>query len=210
MGVAVRVMTSTNFRICFNFSLWVTPKRCSSSTITSPRSRKTTSFWRSRCVPITMSTFPSPSRLTISFCSRGFLKRLSTSISNGIGLESVPEGLVVLLGQHRRRNQNSNLLPAHHRPVGRPDRHLRLSVAHVAADQTIHRGRLVHVLHDLLDGLRLVRGLLVLKGGLELPIELVQRRKSKSLEDLSFGIEIENLLHHLRKGGLHPLLSLPP
>ncbi|EJW97237.1 hypothetical protein EVA_14656 [gut metagenome] len=36
--MAVRVRTSTFSLIFLIFSLWVTPKRCSSSTISSPRS----------------------------------------------------------------------------------------------------------------------------------------------------------------------------
>ena len=56
MGVAVRVSTSTSVRICLMRSLCVTPKRCSSSTISSPRSLNATSLLSRRCVPITRST----------------------------------------------------------------------------------------------------------------------------------------------------------
>jgi len=48
MGVADRVRQSTVLLICFNFSLATTPKRCSSSTISRPRSRKRTSLERTR------------------------------------------------------------------------------------------------------------------------------------------------------------------
>ena len=58
MGVALIVSTSTFFRICFRRSLCRTPKRCSSSTTSRPRSRNSTSFDSSRCVPMTMSTLP--------------------------------------------------------------------------------------------------------------------------------------------------------
>src|SRR5579872_6547579 len=37
MGVADMVSTSTSLRICFSRSLWRTPKRCSSSTMSRPR-----------------------------------------------------------------------------------------------------------------------------------------------------------------------------
>ena len=43
IGVAVRVRISTSARIALIRSLWRTPKRCSSSTTTSPRSLKATS-----------------------------------------------------------------------------------------------------------------------------------------------------------------------
>ena len=58
IGVALMVTTSTFFLICFSRSLCFTPKRCSSSTITRPRSLNTTSFESSRCVPIAISTLP--------------------------------------------------------------------------------------------------------------------------------------------------------
>ena len=58
MGVAVRVSRSTSARSCLKCSLWVTPKRCSSSMITRPSRWKRTSLERIRCVPTTMSTSP--------------------------------------------------------------------------------------------------------------------------------------------------------
>ena len=58
IGVADMVSTSTSLRSCFSRSLWRTPKRCSSSTITRPRSVNFTSFDSTRCVPMTMSTSP--------------------------------------------------------------------------------------------------------------------------------------------------------
>ena len=77
------VRTSTSLRICLRRSLWATPKRCSSSTITRPKSAKRTSRWTSRCVPIQMSIFPEPRPSTISFCSASERKRLSTSTRTG-------------------------------------------------------------------------------------------------------------------------------
>src|SRR5262245_4119401 len=50
-------------------SLCSTPKRCSSSTITRPRSLNETPAHSSRCVPITMSIEPSASPRTTSFAS---------------------------------------------------------------------------------------------------------------------------------------------
>ena len=55
MGVAVRVSTSTSVRSFFSVSLCVTPKRCSSSMISSPRSLKLTSAESRRWVPMMMS-----------------------------------------------------------------------------------------------------------------------------------------------------------
>ncbi|OGS36135.1 MAG: hypothetical protein A2506_05365 [Elusimicrobia bacterium RIFOXYD12_FULL_66_9] len=64
-------------------SLSETPKRCSSSTITSPRSPKRTSFCRSRAVPMTMSTFPAFSSSKVFFCSPFVWKRVMMAILTG-------------------------------------------------------------------------------------------------------------------------------
>ena len=61
IGVAVIVSTSTFLRICLMRSLCATPKRCSSSTTSRPRSLNATSFDSRRCVPTMMSTLPAAS-----------------------------------------------------------------------------------------------------------------------------------------------------
>ena len=65
MGVAVSVSTSISARRFFSASFWRTPKRCSSSMITRPRSRNFTSLDSSLWVPMTMSILPlsMPSRV---------------------------------------------------------------------------------------------------------------------------------------------------
>jgi len=73
IGVADRVSTSTAARIFFSRSLCATPKRCSSSITTSPRSANFTSLCSSRCVPMTMSNAPFASPFSTSACS--FLER---------------------------------------------------------------------------------------------------------------------------------------
>ena len=67
MGVADSVNTSTWRLISFSRSLWVTPKSCSSSTTSSPRSLKRTSLLNSRWVPMRMSTSPFSTRPRVSF-----------------------------------------------------------------------------------------------------------------------------------------------
>ena len=86
MGVAVRVSTSTFVFSCFIFSLWDTPKRCSSSTISRPKSLNLTSFCKSLWVPIIMSISPVLSLVSILFCWTGVLKRLMDSTFTGKGL----------------------------------------------------------------------------------------------------------------------------
>ena len=83
MGVAVRVSTSTDRRIFLRCSLCFTPKRCSSSMMSSPNFLKVTSFCNRRCVPITMSIAPEARPASAAFCSARDWKRLSTATRVG-------------------------------------------------------------------------------------------------------------------------------
>ena len=83
MGVADRVSTSTCLDISLSRSLWVTPKRCSSSMTSRPRFLNWMSFWSSRWVPMSTSTEPSCTPATAFFTWAGVRKRLTTSISTG-------------------------------------------------------------------------------------------------------------------------------
>ncbi len=83
MGVAERVRTSTLARSCLICSLWLTPKRCSSSITSSPRSLKATSFASSLWVPITMSTSPVASPCCTLRAWVGVRNRDSTSTRTG-------------------------------------------------------------------------------------------------------------------------------
>ena len=69
IGVAVSVSTFTFSQSCLSFSLCFTPNRCSSSTITSPSFLGTTSFDKSLCVPITISTSPLLRSSIVFVCS---------------------------------------------------------------------------------------------------------------------------------------------
>ncbi len=83
MGVAVRVSTWTLARIAFSRSLWVTPKRCSSSTMTSPRFLNSTVLARRAWVPMTISTLPALRPSLVSFDSLAETSRESRPISIG-------------------------------------------------------------------------------------------------------------------------------
>jgi len=83
IGVADIVSTSTFARICLRCSLCSTPKRCSSSTITRPRSLNLVSFANSRWVPITTSTEPSARPRITSVDSFSVWKRERALITTG-------------------------------------------------------------------------------------------------------------------------------
>ena len=86
MGVADSVSTSMPLKRSLNFSLCLTPKRCSSSITTRPRFLMDTSSEMRRCVPMTMSTAPDLSPSSVERTSAALLKRLSISIRTGYSL----------------------------------------------------------------------------------------------------------------------------
>ena len=79
IGVAESDKISKEARIFFNFSFCLTPNLCSSSMANSPRFLNSTSFDKTRWVPITMSICPCFSFWMISFCSFLVCSRLSSS-----------------------------------------------------------------------------------------------------------------------------------
>ena len=68
IGVAVRVSMCTSARSSFSFSLCLTPKCCSSSTMTRPKCLKLTCLDSTAWVPITTSISPRdrPSRVSLA------------------------------------------------------------------------------------------------------------------------------------------------
>ena len=83
MGVAVSVRTSTSARNCLMDSLCDTPKRCSSSTTSSPSFLKVMSPDSRRWVPITTSTSPVARRSTTERAWAAVRNRDSTSTFTG-------------------------------------------------------------------------------------------------------------------------------
>ena len=83
MGVADMDSTSTLTRIAFSRSLCSTPKRCSSSMMTRPRSLNWTSLPKSRCVPMTTSILPLASPSTTLRASASVWNRDSCARCTG-------------------------------------------------------------------------------------------------------------------------------
>ena len=167
IGVAVIARWSTCGAIAFSRSLAETPKRCSSSTISSPRSRKATSFDSRRWVPMTMSTVPSRTPATICFLLFGGAEPGEKRHPDREGREPPFEDSRVLRRQHRGRNQDGDLLPVHRRFERGPERYLRLPEADVAREQPVHRHLGLHILEHVANRPRLVLGLGPFEGVLE-------------------------------------------
>ena len=179
IGVADRVRTSTSRRSCLSRSLAATPKRCSSSTTTRPRSLNRTSFESSRCVPMTRSTVPSARpgdrrRLRL----RRHEARQQPDLERE-RREPLAERRVVLGREDGRRDEHRDLLVVLGRLERGPQRDLGLAVADVADDEPVHRSLLLHVGLDLDGGAQLVDRLLVRERGLQLALPrrvLAERR----------------------------------
>ena len=177
IGVAESESTSTFSFSWRSSSFCLTPKRCSSSTITSPRSSARTSRESSRWVPIRMSTLPSAKRASVvADLGRLAQARDHLDLERELG-EALPEGAEVLLGEDRRRHQHHHLLALDRRLVGGAQRDLGLAVADVAADQPVHRALGLHVGLDRLDRVELVGGLAVGERALELELPLAVGRE---------------------------------
>ena len=94
------------------------------------------------------------------------------------------ERVIMLLRQHGRRHQHGDLPPGERAFARRPHRQFGLAVAHVAAQQTVHRARRLHVRLDLGGRAQLIRRLF---------------ERERLLEKCLFGI----VLRERRTGLLH-------
>ncbi|MNW49296.1 hypothetical protein D3C74_267070 [compost metagenome] len=100
----------------------------------------------------------------------------------------------MLLRQNRCRHQHRNLLALNCRLEGRTDRDFRFAITYVAAEQTVHRTALLHILLDLLDRPQLIRGFLVREHPLEflllgsVLLEGIPRR------GLPFGVQLDQIV----------------
>ena len=141
IGVAERVSTCTSARRSFRRSLCFTPKCCSSSTITSPRSlNETPGLPSTACVPTTMSTSPAaaPALATRIHVGGRHHARELRDLDRQVG-EALGEILEVLAREQRGRRDDDHLLAVDGAGEGGAHRDLGLAEADVAADQPVHR-----------------------------------------------------------------------
>ena len=119
-------------------------------------------------------------------------------------------GGVVLLGQNGGGHQDCRLLPVqdalHHRPEG----HLGLAVAHIAAEEPVHGRLSLHIPLDVRDTPELVLGLLIVEGRLKLLLPGAVRGEGEPRLALALGVEGDKALGQVLGGGLGPALLLGP
>ena len=130
--------------------------------------------------------------------------------ADGEGLHPGQRRVEVLPRQNRGRGQNGALLAAHHAFEGGAQRNLRFAKADIAAEQAVHRPRLLHVVLDLGRAGQLVGGLLVGKALLKITLPGVIVGESIAVRLLAAGIQLDQLLGHLLGGGLDLFAGLGP
>ncbi len=167
IGVALIASTSTSSRSWRSSSFCATPKRCSSSTITSPSSFGI-DVAREDAVR-------ADQHLDLSFgkVEQRLLRLLRRPEArdhldaDGEVAVAVLERVPVLLREHRRRHEHQHLLAADGDGERGAQRDLGLAEADVAADEPVHRMRRLEILLDRLDRRALVLGLAVRELALE-------------------------------------------
>ncbi len=159
---------------------------------------------------MTMSTSPRLDRLAdLASLARSEEARQHLD-AHGVGGEPLAERLEVLLGQQRGGHEHRHLLAVLHRLERRPDGHLGLAEAHVAAHQAVHRRGLLHVGLDVGDRRELVGRLLIGEAVLELllPGRVGRERRPALLQALL--VEDHQLLGDLGHRGPHLGLGALP
>ena len=116
----------------------------------------------------------------------------------------------VLLRKDGGGDEHQRLLAGLGRLESRAQRDLGLAVAHVAADEAVHGVRRLHVVLDLVDGLRLVVGLLVGERLFQAAHELAVRRIGEPGDGLTGGVQLEQLAGHLHDRRARPGLDRLP
>ena len=210
IGVAESVRMSTRARIALRRSFCLTPKRCSSSTITRPRFAIETSL-REQPVrahdDVHRAVRQSGQRPLV--LARG-VEAGERSDADRVGRQPLREDADVLLAEHLRGHEDRRLPPRADDLEQRAQRHLGLAVAHVAAEQPVHR---LHALEVLAHGRgrgRLVGRVREREGVDELALPLGVRREGRGLALEARGLRRQQVPGEVLDGGGDLLLALPP
>ena len=140
----------------------------------------------SRCVPMTISTPPSR-RSCEHFALLGVRPETAEHFDADRIIEhALPEGLEMLLREDGGRREDGDLFAFHDRFEGGANRDLRFAETDVAADQAIHRARLLHVALGRGDRRELIRRFAVGKGMFEFALPF--RVGAEGVAELGFAL----------------------
>ena len=110
---------------------------------------------------------------------------------------SLAEGLIVLPCQDGGRHQNRALLSIHDTFKRCTNCNFGLAKSYVAAEQSVHRNRLFHVILDFLNTTQLVIGLVIRKTSFKVILPVGILTEGVSFCRFSFGIEFDKLIRHI-------------
>src|SRR5215471_2559371 len=114
--------------------------------------------------------------------------------------EALLKGFEMLKREDRGGSKNSDLLVIGDGFEGGAHGDFGLAIAHVAAEEAIHGGRLFEVLRDVADSGDLVGRFLELERVCKLALPIAIGRKGKTLSGLAFGVKSEELVGHVLEG----------
>ncbi len=106
----------------------------------------------------------------------------------------------MLLRQHGGGHQHRHLLAVCNRFERRPQRHLRLSVTHIAADQAVHRARVFHIALHFLHHPQLVFRFDIGEAGFQLLLPGGIHAESMSFDHAAPGVQLEQVFSHFLHG----------
>ena len=124
-------------------------------------------------------------------------KTADHSDSSPEGFQPFPAGEQMLLRQYRGGNKQGRLFSVHYRFKCCPQGHFRLAVAHVAAQEPVHRYGFFHIRLNFGNGLHLVRRFLKGEAFLKLTLQIRVRPIGIPVGNFPQGIKTDQLLCQL-------------
>ena len=116
----------------------------------------------------------------------------------------------MLLRQHCRRDEHRDLTTAVDGFEDRPHGDFRLAETHVAADQTIHGFRLLHILFQIRDGCDLIDGFGERECFVEFLLQMRIRGALKSRPRCPLGLQFQHVGGHVGNGFGNLIFFLQP
>jgi hypothetical protein len=116
----------------------------------------------------------------------------------------------MLAGEQRRRHDDGDLHTVHRGDEGRPQRHLGLAEADVAANKAVHRPAGTKVFAHGMDGIRLVVGLVIREAGRELVVDALRRGEHRRVAHQPRGGDLDEAAGHVEQAFLQLGLARLP
>ena len=130
--------------------------------------------------------------------------------ADGEGLHPGQRRVKVLPRQNCGGGKDGALLAAHHALERRPQRNLGFADADIAAEQAVHRPRLLHIVLDVRRAGQLVGRFLVGEALFKIALPGVVGGEGVAVGLLAAGVQLNQLFRHQLRGGLDLFAGLGP